>query len=162
VYGPGNLGNMARLINLIQLGLPLPFASIHNQKNFIYVGNLVSAISLAMIHPGASRRVFPVSDGISLSTPELLLYLGRHTRQKVRLFPMPVGLMKGVARVGDLIRDMTGVSVGWDSYSVDRLCSSLTVDCHEFFHDLAWKPPYSMDEGVRRTMTNPLENGSGR
>jgi len=152
VYGPGNLGNMARLIRLIRLGLPLPFGSIRNQKNFIYVGNLVSAMLAALTHPAASRRVYALSDGIVLSTPDLMTRLGRCSGHPVRLFPLPVGILKGVARVGDAVRDLTGVSPGWDSYSVDRLCSSLTVESNEFCDALQWRPPFSMEEGLELTL----------
>ena len=153
VYGPGNLGNMARLICLINTGLPLPFASIRNQKSFLYVGNLISAIQLVLIHPAASRRTFTLSDGEPVSTPELLFRLGHYARHRVRLFPMPVGMMQAVALLGDRVKEWTGISIGWDSYSVDRLCSSLTVDGREFFEELDWIPPYTAEEGMRITMT---------
>jgi nucleoside-diphosphate-sugar epimerase len=163
VYGPGNLGNMARLIRLVRLGLPLPFASIRNEKNFTYIGNLVSALLLSLTHPAASRRVFALSDGISISTPELMISLGRHAHRKVWLFPLPVGILKGVASIGDLIRDRMGISVGWDSYSVDRLCSSLTVDSTEFSEALGWRRPFTMDEGLAVTLggaVRPLGDGT--
>jgi nucleoside-diphosphate-sugar epimerase len=154
VYGPGNLGNMARLMRLINTGLPLPFGSIHNRKSFIYVGNLVAAIATCLTHPAASRRTFALSDGEAISTPELLYRLGRYSSRRVRLLPMPVPLMKAIAKVGDSIRRWTGISIGWDSYSVDRLCNSLTVNAQEFFDQLQWTPPYSMEEGIRITMSS--------
>ena len=160
VYGPGNLGNMARLIRLINTGLPLPFASIRNQKSFLYVGNLVSAIQLALTHPAASRRTLTLSDGEPVSTPDLMFRLGRYARHKVHLFPMPVGMMRAIALLGDRVRQWTGISIGWDSYSVDRLCSSLTVDTLEFLEEFDWKPPYSLEEGIRITMTSESQERS--
>lgn len=152
VYGPGNLGNMARLIRLIGTGMPLPFASIHNQKSFLYVGNLVSAIERALTHPGASRRVFTLSDGEPVSTPELLVHLGHSAKRRVRLFALPVSVLKSIAKAGDCIKDWTGFGIGWDSYSVDRLCSSLVVDSGEFLTAVQWQPPYTLDEGIQHTM----------
>lgn len=152
VYGPGNPGNMARLLRLINSGLPLPFASIHNRRSFIFVGNLVSAIVSCLSHPGASRETFTVSDGEPVSTPELLEELSKSAGRRLRLFPLPMPVLKGVARCGDVIKYVTGVSVGWDSYSVERLCGSLVASCSDIQERTGWTPPFSKKQGLHITV----------
>jgi nucleoside-diphosphate-sugar epimerase len=152
VYGPGNSGNMARLLRLINSGLPLPFASIQNRRSFIFVGNLVSAIVSCLNHPGASRKTFTVSDGEPVSTPELLEELSKLTGRRLRLFPLPMPVLKGVARCGDVIKYVTGVPVGWDSYSVARLCGSLIANCSDIHERTGWTPPFSKKQGLSITV----------
>jgi nucleoside-diphosphate-sugar epimerase len=152
VYGPGNLGNMARLLRLIHSGLPLPFASIRNRRSFIFVGNLVSAIITCLNQQGASRKIFTVSDGEPLSTPELLEKLSNAAGLRLRLFPLSVSVLKRIAALGDVIKNVTGFSVGWDSYSVERLCGSLVVSCSDMRKQTGWTPPYSNAQGLRITV----------
>ena len=154
VYGPGNPGNMARLLRLINTGLPLPFASIRNLRSFIFVGNLVSAISICLKHPGACRRAFSVSDGEPVSTPALLEELSKAACRRLWLFPLPMPVLRGVARCGDAIEHLTGVSVGWDSYSVERLCGSLVANCSDIHDRTGWIPPYSTSRGLQITISS--------
>jgi nucleoside-diphosphate-sugar epimerase len=152
VYGTGNPGNMARLIRLIRTGLPLPLGAIRNERSFIFVGNLSSAIERCLSHPNAAGQIFAVSDGPPLSTPELIRELSRHADRPARLLFVPVPILLGMARVGDVVKMATGISCGWDSYSADRLCKSYAVDCSAIRSKLQWSPPFSMDEGLRITM----------
>jgi len=152
VYGPGNLGNMERLVRLIDTGIPLPLGGIRNRKSFLFVGNLISAIEKAMFAPQASRRRFSLSDGASLSTTDLVRNIAALRPRGVRVFPFPVRLLELGGLVGDQVQRLTGRSIGWDSYSVDRLCSSLEVDCTEFCAALQWSPPYSMEQGLAITL----------
>ena len=75
VYGAGVKGNFAQMISVLKRGLPLPFASIHNKRSLIYVGNLVDAILLCATHPSAVGQTYLVSDGEDLSTSDLLCKL---------------------------------------------------------------------------------------
>jgi nucleoside-diphosphate-sugar epimerase len=152
VYGPGNLGNMSRLIRLLKSGLPLPFGAIQNSRSFLFVGNLVDAIERCLKDPRASRQTFNVSDGDSLSTPELVRCLARHMGKPARLISVPVPWMREMARFGDLVKRLTGVSIGWDSYSIERLCSSFVLSNDDIQQVLGWAPPYSVENGIRCTV----------
>jgi nucleoside-diphosphate-sugar epimerase len=35
--------------------------------------------------------------------------------------------------------------------AVNRLMGSLTVDCSKIRRELGWRPPFTMDEGLRET-----------
>ncbi|MCA2692843.1 MULTISPECIES: NAD-dependent epimerase/dehydratase family protein, partial [unclassified Microcystis] len=72
VYGPGNPGNMERLMKLIKRGLPLPFGAIKNHRSFVFVGNLVAAIITCLDHPNAANQIFLISDNQAVSTPQLI------------------------------------------------------------------------------------------
>lgn len=151
VYGSGNPGNMERLLRLINTGLPLPFGAIHNRRSFIFVGNLTSGIRHCLSHPAARKRAFNISDTEPVSTPNLLRLLGKHSHRKVRLVPAPLPFLRMLGCVGDTVKRGFGISTGFDSYSIAKLCNSLTVDCSEI-RDTGWNPPYSVEEGIRMMM----------
>jgi nucleoside-diphosphate-sugar epimerase len=153
VYGPGNPGNMDRLFRLIETGLPLPFGSIRNRRNFLYVGNLVSAIGKCLFEPAARHKTFSLSDGDPVSTPELVRSIADCKSRKIRLVPVPVPLLEAFALLGDVAGAVFRRSIGWDSYSVQRLCGSLTVESLEIQEVLGWNPPFSFKQGLKLTLT---------
>lgn len=69
VFGPGVKGNLARLLQLVRLGLPLPFSAVQNKRSLIGLDNLVDLLIRCVDHPAAAGQTFLVSDGEDLSTP---------------------------------------------------------------------------------------------
>jgi nucleoside-diphosphate-sugar epimerase len=152
VYGSGNPGNMARLQKLIDTALPLPFAGIHNRRSFVYVGNLVDAIEKCLSNPGASRRIFFVSDDNDVSTPGLMKLIAKQSGRPLALFWAPVSLLRALGAIGSLIESVTDVSIGIDSYSISRLIGSLAVDSSEIRNSVGWIPPYTLEQGLTLTL----------
>lgn len=162
VYGPGNPGNMGRLVRLINRGVPLPLASVSNRRSFIFIGNLGDVLERCLHHPGASRRTFLVSDGEDVSTSELVRRLSQHADRPVRIFPMPGRMLRGLGRVGDVVGPLVGRSVGLSTYSVDRLMGSLQIDAQRVRSLLGWDPPFTLDEGLAQTLKSRPPEFPGR
>jgi nucleoside-diphosphate-sugar epimerase len=176
VYGPGNPGNMERLLKLIRLGIPLPLASVRNRRSFIYVGNLVDLVLKCLGNPKAFGKIFLPADGENVSTPELIRKIEKaetgtvgqagdrpkanlsrrqaHAKLEcigdgctaprgARLFPFPESLLKAAGRLPGL-------------GALRKLTSSLYVDSEPIRRDLSWTPPFTMEEGLRRTLEKRL------
>ena len=143
VYGPGARANFAALVRLVRLAPPLPFASIANRRSLLFLGNLVDAIALALDHPGAAGETFLVRDGDDVSTPELIGKMAVHLHRPARLFPCPLALLRQGARLAGL-----GSRAG-------RLLDSLALDDRKIRDRLGWRPPYSLDQGLFRTLASP-------
>lgn len=139
VYGPGNPGNFLSLLHVISKGLPLPLASIKNNRSLIYVGNLVDALSLCAVHPAAAGQTYLVSDGEDVSTPELIRRTATALGAPAKLFPFPVGVMRMIGKLSG------------KSGAVNRLTGSLTVDSSKIRRELGWTPPFTMSEGLGET-----------
>lgn len=138
VYGPGNPGNMERLMALIRSGLPLPLASLRNRRSFLYVGNLVDALLRCAARPGAGS-IWLVADSRDLSTPELIRELARAMGLKARLLPFPPAALGLVGRLLGRQAD------------VERLTGSLWLDCSRIRRELGWTAPVAVDQGLRLT-----------
>jgi nucleoside-diphosphate-sugar epimerase len=139
VYGPGVKANFLELIKTVDKGIPLPLASVNNQRSFIYLENLVDAVIICIKHPKAAGQTYFVSDGENVSTPELIRRISSALARPVRLFPFPPGTLK-----------MAGIITG-KSAAMDRLLGSLTVDCSKICHELDWQAPFSMEQGLKET-----------
>jgi len=138
-YGPGVKANFRQLMSVISRGVPLPFASIRNRRSLIFVENLVDALTCCAIHPKAAGQTFLVSDGVDISTPELIRSVAAALERPVRLLPFPPSLLR-----------LAGRLIG-KSAEVDRLLGSLTVDTSKIRRELDWKPPYTMEQGLKET-----------
>jgi nucleoside-diphosphate-sugar epimerase len=140
VYGPFVKSNFYSLMQLIDKGVPLPFDSLRNRRSLVYVGNLEDAIFTCIDHQNAGGKIFMVSDGEHLSTPDLIRRLARAMGKPARLFPVPSALLLRVAKLPGRLK------------SLSKITGSLTVDNSKIRNDLEWTPPFSVEEGIRETM----------
>jgi len=122
---------------------------VRNLRSFVYLGNLVDAIALVMRHPAAAG-VFLIRDGEDLSTPDLLRRLASSLGGAATLVPVPVPLIRFFARIAHREAD------------VARLISSLQVDDARLRTLLGWRPPFSVDMGLRETAAWYRDNHDGR
>jgi len=139
VYGPGVKGNFAQMMGVAAKGIPLPFASVHNHRDLIYVGNLADALITCATHSAAAGQTYLVCDGEDISTPDLLRQLASGMGVASRLFSCPPALLRVVGKL-----------VG-RSQQLERLLGSLRVDGDKMRADLNWTPPYSLRQGLQAT-----------
>ena len=152
VYGAGNPGNMERLIKLVELGLPLPLGGINNRRSFLYVGNLVDAIAHTINNPQAFRQIFIISDGEDVSTPELIRHLANCRQQPCQLLPIPSTLLSGLGWLGTGLESWTGKNMPFNQTAIERLVGSLYVDNQHIQNTLPWSPPYTLAQGLAKTI----------
>ncbi len=139
VYGGNAPGNFAQMLKVLAKGIPLPLASAHNLRSFIYVENLVDALIVCATRPAAAGQTYLVSDGEDISTPDLLRQLGIAMGYPARLLPCPPALLK-----------LAGRLVG-RSDQIERLLGSLQVDSSKIRRELGWQPPYTLQQGLQAT-----------
>ena len=139
VYGPGVKANMARLFKIVDQKWPMPLQSVENARSLVYILNLVDAIRVALEHPKAAGQTYLVSDGEDVSTPELIRRIAVAIGKPARLFSVPLSLLRLAGRLTGKLE------------TIDRLIGSLTVDTAKIQNELDWKPPYTMEQGLRET-----------
>ena len=143
VYGSGVKGNFASMIKLIDRGVPLPLGAIHNKRSLVGIDNLVDLIIRCIDHPTAANQVFLVGDGEDVSTTQLLRDVAKAMGKAARLIPVPAGMLQfGAILLGKKVM-------------AQRLLSSLQVDISKTCELLDWKPPYTVEEGLRRCFEHP-------
>ncbi len=138
VYGKGAPGNFGTLLKVAEKNLPLPLGAINNQRSFVAIDNLIDLIVTCIDHPNAANQTFLVSDDEDISTSNILKKLTLAAGKKPWLLPVPTSFLK-------LVASMVGKKA-----AVVRFSSSLTVDIEHTKNTLNWKPPITLDEGIRR------------
>ena len=128
IYGTSVKGNLHKLESAIKRGLPLPFASIKNNRAIISLDRLCDVVRICLTHPMAANRIFLVSDGFSRSTAEIINLLGNRLGKKPVLFPFSVSLLK-----------LLGILLGKKS-QMSRLTGDLEIDISSTSETLNWIP----------------------
>jgi len=152
VYGLGNPGNMQRLIQLVQQGVPLPFYLVKNRRSLIYVRNLVNAIAVVLTHPRALNQVFLVSDGQDVSTPELICKLACYLNCPCNLWPIPPIFLRIAGGLGDVVQQRIQHPLPVTSSAIESLLRSLWIDNSHIQETLDWFPPFTLEQGLRETL----------
>lgn len=136
VYGPGVAANFYKLMQIINSGWPLPFAGVNNKRSFIAVENLIDFMHTVATHPQAANETFLISDGIDLSTKQLMHKLNR----KVFLIWVPHWLVK--------------LTTGWlNKQALERrLYGCLCLDIEKAKQLLDWQAPMDQDLALQQTM----------
>jgi nucleoside-diphosphate-sugar epimerase len=138
VYGPGGGANMALLAKLARSGLPLPFASVTNQRSIVHVDNLADAVRAVVEHAAAKGHIFYVADPANWSTPGLLRALAAANGQQARLFACPPGLLR-----------LAGAASGQGT-KVRRLLDDLAVDRSAIAAVIGWHAPLDAATALAR------------
>ncbi|MBK8793343.1 MAG: NAD-dependent epimerase/dehydratase family protein [Holophaga sp.] len=151
VYGPGNPGNLARLAGIVRRGIPIPVSRCPNQRSFLFVDNLVDLIKtfLSAVAP-PSGRTWPVADRERLSTEHLVRVLAASHGRRGRTLHLPWTLLHATARLGDFFNHL-GLSVPWSSEVLSKISGDFFVDVDSLNEGLGWEPPFTLEEGMRRT-----------
>ena len=150
VYGPGVRANFASLIGIVTRGIPLPLGSIHNERSFVSIDNLVDCIATVLQSSNAAGQTFLVSDGHDLSTPELIHSIASALHKSAMLIPFPPALLK-----------LAAISAGKRG-AYDRLCESLTVDIALTKQKLSWTPPFTVQDSMQQTVDAFIQSKESR
>ena len=138
IYGPGVKANFRTMMRCLALGIPLPLGSIHNQRSLLALDNLIDLIQVCITHPAAANQIFLASDGVDLSTPELLTAMAAALGKPARLIKLPESLL------------MLGAKLVGKQAMAQRLCGSLQVDSSKARELLGWQPPVSVQEALHK------------
>ena len=145
VYGPGVGANFARLMRLVEKGIPLPFGATDNRRSLVALDNLVDLVVRCIHTPQAAGQAFLVSDDDDVSTAWLLREIAGAMGRPARLLPVPPSMLRLVGRLTGRLDE------------VDRLCESLQVDIADTRATLDWEPPFGVKAELRETVAHFLE-----
>jgi nucleoside-diphosphate-sugar epimerase len=125
IYGPGVKANMAALIRLARLPIPLPFGAANEPRSLLALENLASAVLFALGNDCPARRAYIVADPEPVTLAQMITALRAGMGRKPGLIPVPAGLMRSIAGIigqadkaekllgGLVARPTTLIEAGW-------------------------------------------------
>jgi len=165
IHGPGNKGNLNLLVQVVRKGIPWPLAAWENRRSFTSVANACAVVEAlcgdaarSVIGPyqqgnDAARsvigpyQVFALCDDEAVSTNRLIALIAEAMGKKARLWRLPKGLMRFVARVGDVLH------LPLNTERLGKLVEDNVVDNAPLLRALGWESmPVRAEDGLRSTL----------
>lgn len=135
VYGPGAKANIAMLMRIAALPLPLPFGAFKNRRSLLSIDNLVQAVMLCLDNPGTVGRTFIVCDREPISLADMLATLRRAAGRSPNLVPVPPLLVRALVIAA-------GRQSLWDRIGRELVASSADLQ------KVGWSPRVETREGL--------------
>ncbi|TFH28794.1 MAG: NAD-dependent epimerase/dehydratase family protein, partial [Deltaproteobacteria bacterium] len=137
VYGPGNKGNLPRMIRWADRGLPFPLFQPDNLRSMVYVGNVVAGVMAILSASPTGASTYILKDREDYSTRRSYSAMCSELRKSSRFLPVPSLVVKIGGMISEDFRKVSG-SFRVSSAAIDR--------------DVGFTPPYSLEEGISRTV----------
>jgi len=137
VYGPGAKGNLASLLRLAALPIPMPFGRLTNRRSMLALDNLIAAIRFALEDARAANETFIVSDPEALSVTETISILRAALGRDPALLAVPSGLLS-------MLLGLIG-----QRESFERLAGTLIAEPTKLLA-AGWRPPVETKAALGR------------
>lgn len=146
VYGRGVKANMAALVKLARLPVPLPLGALPSKRSLLAVENLASAVAFALSGTCPPKRSYIVADPEPLSVTQMLAAMRDGLGRRPGLIPVPSGLLARATRLAG--RD--------DAY--ERLANGLVASPAALV-SAGWRPPVETKAALARLAAEPAGAG---
>ena len=147
VYGPGNKGNIYRMISAIDRHRFPPFPDIPNHRSLVHVANIVDAAMLAATSMMPSQ-CYIVTDARSYSTRELYELICLALGRRIPQWHVPVGVLRLLGNLGDVIGRLHRRRFLIDSQSINKLTGSAWYSCQRITRELGYQPKVTFEAAL--------------
>jgi nucleoside-diphosphate-sugar epimerase len=144
VYGPGNKGNLPRMIRWAARGYPFPLFQPDNVRSMIYVENAVAGILAVLKSAPAGAATYILKDKEDCSTKTIYSIISKELGKRPRFLRVPVA----VVRFGEVFSD-----------DFRKITGSFRVSSAKIERELGFFPPFSVQEGLARTVRWHMHSG---
>jgi len=148
VYGPTQMGNLARMIEALRKGRFPPLPETDNKRSMVHVDDVVQAAILAAEKMEAVGQTYIVSDGIPYSTCQIYAWICEALEKPVPSWHVPIGVLKTLAKVGDGIGVLRGRRLMFDSDALDKLLGSAYYDSGKIERELGYKSSRNLQSAL--------------
>jgi nucleoside-diphosphate-sugar epimerase len=146
VYGPGQRGNLPRLIAAVSAGL-FPPPPRHGCRSMVHVGTAVDALVEVARDGRAAGGTYVVADADPYTTRQLYDWIREALGWRPRLWATPLPVLRAAAFAGDFAARLLG-EVPFDSAAFDKLFGSAWYAADRIGRDLGLRPWRTLQESM--------------
>jgi UDP-glucose 4-epimerase len=136
IYGPGAKANIALIMRIAALPVPLPFGAFRNQRSLLSIDNLVQAIMVCLDGRETLNQTFIVCDGEPITLADMLTTLREAAGRPPRLISVPPLAVRAIVIAA-------GRQSLWDRIGRELVASSANLQ------KAGWSPQVETKAGLR-------------
>jgi UDP-glucose 4-epimerase len=148
VYGPGAKANIAMIMRIAALPLPLPFGAFRNRRSLVSIDSLSEAVLLCLDSPATLNQIFIVSDPEPITLADMLVTLREASGRAPALLSIPPMAVRAMVVAA-------GRKSLWDRIGRDLVASSAKLQ------KAGWAPQIDTRSGLRAMMRATMGTSSG-
>ncbi len=157
VYGPGNKGNLPRMMQAIDKGRFPPLPKVANRRSMVHVDDVIQAMLLCATHPKADGRTYLVTDGRTYSTWEIYRDIAASLGHAPPRWSVTLPLISLGARFGDLLNKLH-LPVSLNSITLHKLFGSAWYDDTRIRRELGYDSRFDLHDALPQ-MAEELARG---
>lgn len=150
VFGEGNRGNVYNLLHQIAIGRFVMVGRGKNVKSMAYVGN-VAAFLVHALGFGPGTHVFNYVDGPDMDTRTLVAHVRHCLNRRHTNLRLPKTAALAAGHLLDAVAHFTGQTYPISAIRVRKFCESTQFRADRVAQT-GFVPPYSLDDGLDRTI----------
>ena len=144
VYGDISKGNLPKLIKAISSNKFPPFPKIENKRSMIHVEDVLHAAILVATTTHSAGQTYILSDGVDYSTRKLYERIRQSIGKTIPDWGVSLGLLKLIAKVGDIAKIVLGKRVIFDSDNLQKLIGNSYYSSEKIKAELGFVPKYNL------------------
>lgn len=151
IFGERNRGNVYNLLKQIASGKFLMVGSGDNRKSMAYVGNIVAFVKFLIDNATDGYNVYNYIDKPDFTMNDLVMHVEKVLQKRIPSthFPYWLGMLGGYCF--DMLAFMTRKKLSVSSVRVKKFCATTEFNSDKMLSS-GFVPPYSLEEGLRRTL----------
>lgn len=151
IFGERNRGNVYNLLKQIASGKFLMVGSGDNRKSMAYVGNIVAFVKFLIDNATDGYNVYNYIDKPDFTMNDLVMHVEKVLQKRIPSthFPYWLGMLGGYCF--DMLAFMTRKKLSVSSVRVKKFCATTEFNADKMLAS-GFVPPYSLEEGLRRTL----------
>lgn len=146
IHGPGNKGNLSLLYKFVSSGIPYPLAAYENKRSFLSVENLCFVIKEILERSDIPGGIYNLADDDAISTTDIVKLIAQSRGVRVRLWPIPAGLVRFLAKTGDQLK------LPLNSERLGKLTENFVVSNGKILAAIGKSLPLTAREGILHTL----------
>lgn len=140
------------LVDLVARGLFVPFHDMKNFMSIIYIGNLIDAVVTSMKNRKSDNKIYFIADREILTMGELISAVRRLAGAPKIPVRFPTFLARGAEKIIETCGRIFNFLPAFPENSVDDMVRHYMCSSRLFQTETKWNPPFTLQEGLKRTV----------
>jgi UDP-glucose 4-epimerase len=150
VFGPGEKGNLPRMVEAVRKGRFPPVPENGNKRSMIHVDDLVAFAIRAASRPVAAGRTYILTGPEAVSTRQLYDAIRESLGLPRQSWSIPGWLLGAAAALGSVLGGITGRRLPLDRETLGKLTGSAWYSSARAQRELDYRPRYDVLDWLRK------------